>query len=145
MNKKFKSSREMWQFVSEILKEKKYIYIYKENEKEIEVYNLYEDKGLDNIYDNEIIVGKILFNDMSKTAVVNMFSYPDEKYILKVESAYPEVMRDIFNASFNKYIDDMTEIFAEKTLEMKQKMLVDILEINKKYGEDKEEFYEETY
>lgn len=135
----------MWQFVSEILKEKKYIYIYKENEKEIEVYDLYEDRGLNSIYDNEIIVGKILFNDISKTAVVNMFPYPDEKYVLKVEPAYLEVMGDIFNTSFNKCIDDMTEIFAEKPLEIKQKMLIDILEINKKYGEDKEEFYEEVY
>mgnify|MGYP006913557267 CR=1 FL=1 len=145
MNKKFKNDKEMWQFISKVLKEKKYVYIYRENEKEIEVYNLYEDKGLDNIYDNDIIIGKILYNDISKTAIIKLFSYPDEKYVLRVEPAYPEAMEDIFNTSFTKYLDELTEIFTEKSLEIKQKILVDILEIKKTYEKDEEEFYEETF
>lgn len=145
MNKKFKNDKEMWQFISKVLKEKKYVYIYRENEKEIEVYNLYEDKGLDNIYDNDIIIGKILYNDISKTAIIKLFSYPDEKYVLRVEPVYPEAMEDIFNTSFTKYLDELTEIFTEKSLEIKQKILVDILEIKKTYEKDEEEFYEETF
>ena len=145
MNKKFKNNSELWEFVSKILEEKNYTSHYEGKDKEIETYYIYEDKGPQHDYFNEICAGKILFNEISRTAIVTLFAHRDEKYILRVEPAYPEVMEDIFNTSFTKYLDELTEIFAEKSLEIKQKMLVDILEIKKTYKKDEEEFYEETF
>lgn len=145
-NKKFKNSKGMWGYISKILIEKGYSYLYAENEEEIEVYHIYEDKGVDHIYNQDIIVGKILYNDISKTAIVKLFSYPDEKYVFKIESSYMDAMKDIFNTSFTKYLDELTEIFAEKPLEIKQKILIDLLELKKKYNEEDEELnYEEIY